>query len=256
MKTKALVITIIALILATAGINAQRYTLDDEASIVIVELTTGTVIEGEINEWKMGEYIDIKTAWSETLVLPSSSIKKVIQKSTIGIDVLNTYRFRESGTYYSGKMQFITGNDGQRAREINGFGVSMSGGYRFNRLVGVGIGVGYDRFVWGTAENLIPIFVEYTSYFNAKNTSLFANVQTGYSLAFKDNDYLLTSAKGGFMIYPALGIRIGGGENQATFDVGYKFQNAAFTYRDSWSTTISEQRITYKRLTMRFGILL
>lgn len=255
MKLKA-IITIIALISVAAGINAQQNIPDNEAATVIVEMTTGTIIEGQINEWKMGEFIDLKTSWSESLVLPSSSIKKVIQQSTMGIAVLNSYRFRESGIYYSGKMQFITGNDGQRAREVNGFGVSISGGYRFNRLVGVGIGVGYDRFIWGTAENLIPIFIEYTSYFSPKNTTLFANLQTGYSIAFKDDDYLLTEAKGGFMIYPAFGIRLGGGENQVTFDVGYKFQKAEFTYRESWSPTVAEQRLTYKRLTMRFGILL
>jgi len=256
MRTIQIILLTAALILTTIGINAQEQQSKATDRDVIVELITGTVIEGSINEWVMGEYIDLHTAWVENLVIPSSAIKKVIQKSTMAVTRQQSYHFKDKGIYYSAKLQFIAGNEGQRAKSVNGLGMSFSAGHRYNRLIGVGAGIGYDRFIWNSGENFVPLFAEITSFFTPKNTSLFANIQAGYSFAFEDEEYLLTKAKGGFMVYPALGLTFGRYENKFTVDLGYKIQKAELTYRDSWSPASSEQRLTYRRLTFRIGILL
>jgi len=253
---KNTLIIILALILTCVGINAQENTEQTDQREVVVELISGTIMEGTINEWIIEEYLDLRTAWSKSITIPANIIKKVIQKSTMDAMSMNHYRFREKGIYYSAKAQFIAGNEGPRANAVNGIGASFSVGHRFNRFVCLGGGIGYDRFVWNSGENFVPLFLEYTSYLVPKNTSLYANVQAGYSLAFEDEDNLLISAKGGFMVYPAIGLRIGSLENKFTMDLGYKFQKAELTYADNWSPTRSEQRLTYKRLTFRIGILM
>ncbi len=255
MTIRKLAIAILVLIVTSVTINAQENKLEEQRT-VIVQLNNGTVIEGEVNSWVIGEYIDLKTLWTDNFVLPSSAIRKIIQKSAAGVINKNHYSFKEEGIYYSGKIQFIAGNEGQRAKAINGLGLSFSAGKRFNRFVSVGAGIGYDRFIWNSGENIIPIFLEYTSFLNPKNTSLFFNVQAGYGLAFKNEDFLLREAKGGPMLYPSLGLRLGRYENKFTVDLGYKFQKAELTYASSWSSDISIQRLTYKRLALRLGILL
>ena len=224
----------------------------EEKAVFIVTLKSGSVIECTINDWQINETIDIKTDWDDSLILPQDQIKHVVQKSSL----TGLYTFDEQGIYYSLKTQFITGNDGNRARHINGLGFSAVVGHRFHRLLGIGIGVGYDKFVWDTGENLMPLFVEYTGYLSPSNSSLFLNVQAGYSMVIKDEDFQIIEAQGGTMLYPAIGLRFGKGPTKMTLDAGYKFQKARFKFRDAWSTDTHDQRLTYKRLTLRFGILI
>ncbi len=253
---KKLSIILAALVLAIVGTNAQDLPIDSDQAVVIVELKNGTIIEAEVNSWVIGTYIDLKTTWNESIVLPSDAILKVQQKSALDFQKHHYYNFREKGIYYTGKIQLIVANKGERANKVNGLGFSFSSGYRFNRLVSVGGGIGYDRFIWNTAENFVPLFAEFSSYFIPRNSSLFTNIQAGYSLAIKDEDFGLTEAKGGLMFYPAIGMRLGSLENKFTIDVGYKFQRAALTYNDAFRRSTSEQRLTYKRLTVRIGILM
>lgn len=253
---KEISIILAALVLIIVGTNAQDQVTQTDPAVVIVELKNGSIIEGKVNSWEIGKYIDLKTEWNESMVLPSEAILKVQHKSALEFQKYHNYNFRENGVYYTGKFQLIVANNGERANKVNGLGLSFSSGYRFSRLVGVGAGIGYDRFIWNTAENFVPIFAEFSSFFIPKNTSLFANVQAGYSIAIKDEDFSLTEARGGLMFYPAIGLRLGGLENKFTVDVGYKFQRAKLTYSSPWTRSISEQRLTYKRLTVRIGILM
>lgn len=251
------IILFLALILAAAGISAQGL-LDEsnKARLVIVHLVSGTVIEGEINEWEIGEYLNIKTSWAESIVVPQNAIEKVVQRSTLDTQVNHPYRFKEKGIYYTIKANIITGNAGNRARNRYGIGMSASAGKRYSRWLSVGAGLGFDNFIWDSGENLIPMFLETTSFFAANNTCLFTNIQAGYSLAFTDEDRLISEAKGGLMVYPSIGLRFGKYDTKYTLDLGYKFQKAQFTYRDTWNSDRHEQRLLYKRLTLRFGILL
>ena len=124
-------------------------------------------------------------------------------------------------------------------------------------IAAIGAGIGYDRYIFNSGEDMIPVFAEFTGYFQPKHASLFYNLQTGYSFASTDDVYLLSEAKGGLMVYPSLGIRFGTGNVKYTLDVGYKFQDAEFTYDEQWSIDQHRvQDVKFKRLTLRFGILL
>lgn len=248
-------ILVIALILSSFSINAQMETSTEiDKKEVIVELQNGTTIEGHVNEWKIGEFLDLKTAWVGSMTIPSASIKKVTQKSTLEPVSLSLYNFKETGKYFTTKVQVITGNDGNRSNGKHGLGLSISGGKRFHRLASLGFGMGYDVLISDTGERVLPLFLEYSSYFTPKNVSTFFNIQAGYSLAFKDTERRIIDAKGGFMVYPSFGLRFGEDETKCTVDIGYKFQRAEFTYVNG--SDWHEQRLVYRRLTLRFGILI
>lgn len=222
----------------------------------VVYLKGGTKVKGEIKEWIFGEYILLNMPWGAELKLEAKQIKRVIQVDALDHDKAS-YNFNENGIYYTAKAQVITGNEGPRAKGVFGFGFSGSVGYRFNRLLGVGAGIGYDKFIWESGENIIPVFAEVNGFLSPSNSSLFYNLQIGYGFAQINDAYFLTEAKGGLMVYPSLGLRFGKENTKMTIDIGYKFQNATFTYEDQWTrTTSSEQDVLFKRLSLRFGIYL
>lgn len=246
-------------IIWTVNISGQAVDSLANDKLVIVKMKDGSVIEGEVKLWEVGEFIVLKTAWDPDLTISGRLIKKVTQKSTLNqpAKIKAPYVFKEQGWYSSYKIQYIRGNNGNRAANEYGYGFSASVGKRYSRLASVGIGVGYDKFIRYTGEQLVPVFLEFSSFFLPSNSTSFVNVQAGYSFAWKDQDYLLLEAKGGFMFYPSIGLRLGDGQIKYTLDIGYKFQKANFRYRDEWTpTSVSDQNLTFKRLTLRFGVLI
>ncbi|MBT8232800.1 MAG: hypothetical protein KJN84_09235 [Bacteroidia bacterium] len=252
---KTLTILVLGLCFIVPSLHAQDEGAS-ELSQAYVQLKNGSKVQGEILEWVMDDYILLKMPWGSTLRIESDNIKKVIQSTNLTAPS-PIYNFQETGLYYSAKAGVISGNEGNRAKGVYGFTLSASAGHRFNRFLGVGGGLGFDRYVWASAEDVIPIFAELSGYVSPTNTSLSYNLQVGYGFVGADTDYLLTEAEGGAMIYPSIGIRFGQENTKVTMDLGYKFQWASYNYRDIWTaTTRSEQEVLYKRLTLRFGILL
>jgi len=258
---------IIAIVICLFSLNLEGYASDRsydsaenielrDSALVIVHLHNKSEVKGYVNDWVIGEYIDLRTAWAASFVIWSDRISRVERIKVKRERKKATYNFAETGYYASGKVQYITGNNGERANGKGGYGVSLSVGKRYSRWVAIGLGIGFDKFIHNSGDNLIPLFVEYTSYLQAKNNTLFFNCQTGYSFGFKADTFGVIDAKGGLMIYPSLGVRLGSLETKYTIDFGYRFQKAKFTYEDLWGGGTSEQRLTYKRLALRFGILI
>ncbi len=227
---------------------------------VVVYLKSGTIFSGYVKEWKVGELITIVTDAGGEYTFKGDTIEKVLQmklyEKSMNTKFETPYNFKESGTYYAIKGSFIKGNTGDRANENPGLGISALVGKRFNRLVGVGVGVGYDSYILESGERVVPIFVEASGYLSPKHTTLAYGLSAGYSLAFNNQNYGIIDAKGGLMAHPTIGMRFGKRSMKYTLDLGYRFQKAEFTYRDLWDgRSRREQRLLYKRVTLRFGVL-
>lgn len=222
--------------------------------LMIVHLKDGSKVEGTITQWNYEESLVIKTIDGVDVTFPAEAIEKVTQASLYKIKA--PYNFKEKGLYYAVRAQYIVGNEGRRANETGGYGISGLVGHRFSRLLGVGLGAGYDLFVDNTGERLAPIFTELSGYFSRQNTTLSYSLAAGYAFAFTDADFGLHEAKGGFLIYPAIGFRFGPKSTKLTVDIGYKFQNAVLTYTSPWDGLTQDRHdILYKRLTLRMGLL-
>jgi len=249
-------ILVLALILISGPSLLAQEEGSDSKSEAVVYLKGGSKIKGKIKEWVVNDYLILSMPWGSDVKYYSSQIKKVIQNGTDNT-ASQIYNFKEKGLYFSLKSQLITGNEGERASGRYGIGISGSVGHRFSRLFGIGGGIGYDRFIWDSGENLIPIFAEVSGFITPTLTSIFYNLEVGYSLAQTNDKYLLTEANGGIMIYPSIGIRFGKENTKFSFDVGYKFQKANFTYTDAFTiTTTRKQDVFFKRFSLRFGIYL
>lgn len=249
-----ILILALTLLIAPSLVSQEKAAIAENEAVVFLQ--DGSKIKGKVLDWQLNEFITLEMPWGKNITIHQEQIKNIIQEGT-DINYSSPYNFNERGIYYGAKAQVIAGNEGERANGVFGFGFSASVGYRFNRLLGIGGGVGYDKYIWDSGEELFPIFAEIQGFVTPTNTSLFYNLQVGYSIAQTNNQYLLTHAKGGMMVYPSVGIRFGREATKMTLDVGYKFQNASFTYRDIWTaTTSSEQDVLFKRLCFRIGVTL
>lgn len=229
-----------------AEVHAQEIT-DNR---VMVYLDNGSKFEANLQEWDQDNGSMTFEAFGNTVTFESADIKKIVH---LGVDETVAYNFKEVGPYYHLRANLITGNPGNRENQEPGLGISVSAGKRFNRFLSVGGGIGFDEYIVGTSENILSTFGEVSGYLMPSNQTLSYHLAAGYGFAFTNEESNLTSATGGWMVYPAIGIRLGKKDMKWTFDFGYKFQKANWVY-DNWGT-ISDQRILYRRLTLRTGVM-
>lgn len=221
----------------------------------IIYLKGGSELEVLIIDWDKDKGITATTRWGQEMFFPNDRIEKV--KSYSDDLHYDPYRFRNRGLYYSLNAGLITSNHGERFNEENGYTFSFSSGYRFHRLLSVGLGTGIDQYASGFGERIHPVFVEFKSFLMKSNTSFVVNVQTGYGFAFENEVHNIVDARGGLLFYPSLGLSFGNTTTKFSFDIGYKFQNADWTYASPWDArNQTEYRMNYQRLVMRFGIVL
>ena len=227
----------------------------DEDKRAILFLKGGSQLEVTIIEWDEDLGIKVITTWGQEMFFPADRIQKV---KALTKEAYNShYVFKEKGIFYSMAGGLLTGNNGVRNNDRNGYTFSFSTGYRLSRLLSIGIGTSVDQYAYGSGERMHPIFLDFRSYLLPKNSTFVLNVQTGYSLAFKNENKGISDAKGGFMFYPSLGMSFGGSVTKYSIDLGYKFQQATWTNISQWDTRNStEFRTVYQRFVLRFGIVL
>lgn len=172
-------------------------------------------------------------------------------------------KFREQGWY-----RYLGGalNRGYVAHwnedAVYGFDLNVSGGYQFNRLLGVGMGVG-SHYYYGRGQGVFPIFTEVRGYFSPKAISSYYNVGLGWGFTGRDQSKDIQQAQGGIFFHPALGIRLGGSDMvNFIFDLGVKIQRINYNTTD-WGaprvpgeeSPLHVNRVRYTRLTLRAGMI-
>lgn len=238
-------------IVLTVGAFGQK--TQTAGAEVIVYLKDGSAITGNLIEWIYGDKVTIVSEGVE-LTFPANEVERLIDQSK-KIKKRTAIVHKNEGIYYKAQAQLMTGNDGSRAHHRVGWGITASAGYQWNQYLMTGFGLGYREFIWDSAEVMLPVYAELGGYFANTTVRPFYNVQMGYSFAFEDEDFGLVEAKGGLFIYPSVGISVGRQRVKTTFDLGYNFQDAQFTYGNNFDDRIrSTQDVTYRRLSFRIGI--
>lgn len=249
------ILSLLVFLLLGLTLYAQKDKQDDEDQRAILYLKGGTQLEVTILEWDEDLGINVITLWGQEMYFSEHRIHKVKSLTKKAYNPL--YVFKEDGIFYSMAAGIIAGNNGSRNSERNGYSISFSSGYRLSRLLSVGIGTSVDQYAYNSGERVHPIFLDFRSYLLPKNSTFVLNLQTGYGLAFKNENKGIVVAKGGFMFYPSLGMSFSGSVTKYSFDLGYKFQKATWTYASQWdSRNNTEFRMNYQRFVLRFGIVL
>lgn len=213
----------------------------------------GSVFTGQIKAYDTSGMLVLKSWSGVEISLPSMNVKKIQQKCKGDyVPLLQApYRFREHGWYHTTRVAALTGQDGI------GIGLQHSSGFQFNRLLGIGLGVGIEQFSWDyDAPTNFPLFLEARGYLFPKNITPYFAVATGYGFTSANEPLEFNQGlkwQGGWMAQGQLGYRIG-----RHFEVflGIHFQKASRKWINPWWTGERTDHLIYKRMEFGIGLLL
>ncbi len=245
-------ILFIVSVLFACSLYAQEVTQGFED---VVYLKDGSVLRGVIEAYEPDGEIRIKS-WNGTLMTFSSDdVKRIEQIATNKKKGKKDriYQFKERGIFNSTDFYFTTG---RTAWDEVYVGPSLQNvtGFQFNRLAGVGLGLGVNAISPGEGEVIVPLFLEARGYLYERRVTPMYRFDLGYGFATKNENANIVDAKGGIMVHPSFGFRFGArSTSNVTLDFGYFFQKATFI-RERWNETLTRE-MKYKRYTVRVGLL-
>lgn len=227
----------------------------------------GTLLENENDNEKI-------------LKLKDGTILHLLKTSIVQIDPAKAKRynvsdhqnkFGNSGLY---NLNYVGVNGGIRESQSSsiGFHISSSVGYMLNKYIGIGIGVGVDKFDFEALNNAIPfynnnisevspitciypVFLEARGKLFGENTAYYYSMNVGYGFVNKNEDLQVRQAHGGVMFHPAIGICFGGKKHfNLCIDMGIKYQKTDFVLPIFFDSGEDHFYINYKRFILRVGM--
>jgi hypothetical protein len=250
---KNTLISLLAFLLLSFGLQAQASMADKGQQLVYFEdgsVVKGIIVSYHINKTLVmlvgGEEVEF-SAQQVAYIARGKQGKKMEEK--VGVEKMTyEYAFKERGIYNVSSLSLNVGNDFEGTTV--GVGVQHVLGYQFNRWIGAGAGVGIDVFGFNAEKPFVAVFGDVRGYFLPKKVSPFYAFQMGYGFL---NDQRIRDAKGGLLVYPALGVRFSGkaGAN-FSMDIGYKYQKSEVEY--GWWDSYQIWNYRYHRYVFRVGL--
>ena len=242
-----------SLLLHAAQSKAQQTDFFDK-----VYLNNGTVIVGKILYYQPNDTLQIQTRSGQIVRFLPTQMKKIVMQDVAENKPTKTvkpYNFKERGFYDALSVGLNLGKLSRFNQILGGIDVQNVVGFQHNRLVGGGIGLGYNSYYASNGEsNVLSIFGEYRGYLSKRNTSEYWTFAAGFGQPLKNETENLTNFKGGFMIQPTVGWRFGASRRYNFFaDLGFRLQQVQYESNNTWSE--NHYKVTYRRWILRGGIL-
>lgn len=224
----------------------------------VVWLKDGSKLSGTILKWELARGMELKLITGAIVNIPKEEIVKVYQDLPFSSQPSQSpdfyprgprpYAFREQGIYqtFSGFINFS---------DPGGAGVHYSIGHRFSRMLGVGIGAGFESNDFFYTRNIVPVYAEARGFLLAQRISPYYAVKLGYGFALEDPINGTLDAKGGIHFCPEFGVRFGGRTVNYYLGLEYKIQNATFRTNDWWNGGEFTDKVSYRRLELRTGLV-
>ncbi len=249
------------LIVFSVFLSFQAYSQlesDEQKIFDVVWLKDGSKLSGTILKWELDRGMEFQLLTGAIINIPKSDIRRVIQDTPFGamdrelrysyVREPKPYAFREIGWYHNSSA-FLN------VSFMGGAGIHHVMGYRFNRKLGIGLGIGIETHDFNRVRNFVPIYAEARGFLWSKKITPYYALKVGYGIALRDRLSGTSEAKGGFHFSPEFGVRFGGGSDVSYYlGMEYKIQNATFT--DEWfGGGTSTDKISYRRMELRTGLL-
>lgn len=206
----------------------------------LVKLKDGTVIKGEIVEYRVDQYVKIKTAEGNILEFPFEDISKTKIHHAVKVPIPT------KGFFNNTSMGILMGTEDNVSPRINFHTVN---GYQINQRMLTGIGFGVDRYkrnYYGSSNDLVfPLYANFTYLLRKSDVAPFVSVRGGYSFNFSKKNSALNNADylyyvpenryGGIHSGIQVGIRNYTKSNLGyTLSAGYTFQQTKSSYSNSF----------------------
>jgi sRNA-binding regulator protein Hfq len=209
----------------------------------VVYLKNGSVIRGVVTEMSEN-VVKIETIGRNLFVFNTSEVEKVVKEKKIV-----SYLYKERGFFNVTEFGRLPSGSrpkyGYNERSGMELGFHTINGYKINRWIGAGLGVGIQNF---NDLTTMPVFL------SLQSGDLVPSKVTPYFFLNTGNGFALNeTANGGFMFNPGAGIKINGQHTGILMSVGYHMQKASIDYF-SWGGTRMQQDVTYNRISLRIGV--
>jgi len=250
-------IIFLVLLISANLLNAQD-SVSTKPVVDVVWLKDGSKLSGTILKWELARGMEFKLITGAELLIPKEEIAKVYQDIPFSAQVMQVpdfyprgprpYAFREEGVYqtFSAFLNFS---------DPGGAGVHYSIGHRFNRLLGVGIGAGFESNDFFYTRNIVPVYAEARGFLLPQRISPYYALKLGYGFALEDPINGTLDAKGGIHFCPEFGVRFGGRTVNYYLGFEYKIQNATFRNTDWWNGGEFTDKVSYRRFELRTGLV-
>ncbi len=154
-------------------------------------------------------------------------------------DPSDVYKFREKGLYFSiGPDINISTDDNLEVYT----GADMTVGYRINRKLGFGVGVGLRKWTYDLSPNtILQTFVEARGFLNQQKVSPYYRVRLGYGNTLRSPDNVnnlffrrsFESSDGGLYFSPGIGLRfLGNSKFQFNLETGLNHQEMTYYFNE------------------------
>ena len=209
------------LLLSSVALLAQSGTED------IVYLKNGSIIRGKIIEQKDSDFLRIQIEGGTIFQFSWQEIDKI----ETGVAKINSekdkkeIKYRTKGYFNDTELALLMGERfSQWSPGIStAFSFSTVNGYRFNRFLKTGGGIGLDIYNF-EGLMLMPVFLRVSGDLLKLPVSPFYVLDAGYSFLLSESE---ENSKGGIMLNPAFGIKINSASGNAfIIKGGYRFQKA------------------------------
>lgn len=240
--------------LLTVGLLAFCLNAEAQYYEEVIYLTNGSVIRGDVIE-QTQEEIKIKIAGGSVLVYKMSEVERITKEEKTLKEKKRDRDFTSPklGYYHAVNFGLLPGQ-GEFGTFAFGGSLHYVLGYQYKPIIGAGIGVGADSYIYSEIRSVIPVYLEARGYLQNQPFAPYYCLQAGYGFALINDTWNMTDASGGIMIHPKIGFRFPSRTNAAfTAEIGYLFQKASFTF-DDWQGRYQDD-VSFRRVSVRFGVL-
>ena len=253
------ILTLILTIFFSLTLFAQKSKRD------IVYLKNGSIVRGTILLVDPGRLIKLKTSDRNVWVFEQDKIDSIVRPERTQIS-------QRSGYFNLSEMGVLAGNSANYKNAP--FTLLNINSWKFEKGFSAGIGVGVEFF----SETYLPIVADFRYFLRSEGALPFVSLQGGYSIplggTYKQQIYYAyplmlnsliypgpgpiynppaedLSARGGWLLNPAIGIQTPINENLAlTFSAGYRMMRYRYGKNDSYKLDVD-----YNRLSLKVGLM-
>lgn len=240
--------------LLTIGLLAFCMNAEAQYYEEVIYLKNGSVLRGDVLE-QTQEEIKIKIAGGSVLVYKMSEVERIAKEEKKFKEKKQSKDFtvQDTGYYHSVTFGLLPGQ-GEFGNFAFGGSLHYVFGYQYKPIIGAGIGIGADSYIYSEIRNVIPVYLEVRGYLKNQPFAPYYSLQAGYGFALVNDTWNMTDATGGIMIHPKVGFRFPSRTNAAfTTEIGYLFQKASFTF-DDWQGRYQDD-VNFRRISVRFGVI-
>lgn len=225
---------------------------------VTVELKNGNFLRGEMAGTVQKDYLTLIQDGQPLIQISYRKIRSI----HFGVNpprdssLPRVYLQQNRQFFHLGEFSVLVG-DGSYYPNTT-VGIHTVNGYHFNPRLGVGLGVGMDRY---SIVSTLPIYASVRGVLLKRKVSpyYFANVGAGPAWGSDHNEFTTDfRARGGIMMQLGLGYQVNLRRSALLFHVGVKSQRVDLSYQQNWWGTDSfvEEKRNIRRVSVGVGFML